>query len=354
MMVSSASPQPPPPAPLIHVRGLTKLYHHDPALQDVDFDVPAGSMVLLVGPNGAGKSTLLSVLMDLVPFGQGTVEVFGRSPATEGARIRAGCGFLPEAMEFPFGTMKVRDILAFLARFRPSWDPGYAERLGRQLELGMDRKWKKLSKGQARRVQLVATLAHRPPLLLLDEPTDGLDPVIRETVLGILAEHMAETETTVLFSTHGLHEAQGLADRLLVLKDGRVWLQEDVDTLRQTLFRVDLRCATPPKPPSGMLIRDEAQREGVGAEGTAERGAPGQAAPVELRWVMRGSAAEVRGWAAGAGAEIREMRPLTVSEAALAYLSSGAPAPRPSSNHAGAGDGIDNMIPARTREGVHP
>jgi len=333
MMPSPGSPQ----SPLIHVRGLTKRYRHDPALQEVDLDIPAGSMVLLVGPNGAGKSTLLGVLMDLLPFQEGVVEVFGRSPVTEGARIRARTGFLPEAMTFPFDHMKVREILTMMARFRPTWDVAYAERLSRELNLRMNAKWKQLSKGETRRTQLVATLAHRPPLLLLDEPTDGLDPVIRETVLGILAEHIAETETTVLFSSHVLHEAQGLADRLLVLKGGRVRLHDNVETLQRTLFRVDLRSAFAAAPPAGMLIRVEARG---GRSGSGSSSGPGNDTGGELRWVMRGSQDEIRGWAAGAGAEIREMRPLTVAEAALAYLSSGAPAPRRSPVYEGATEGV--------------
>jgi ABC-2 type transport system ATP-binding protein len=279
------------------------------------------------------------------------VEVFGHSPVTDGARIRAATGFLPEAMTFPFDHMKVREILAMLARFRPSWDSAYAERLSRELNLRMNTKWKQLSKGETRRTQLVATLAHRPPLLLLDEPTDGLDPVVRETVLGILAEHIAETDTTVLFSSHVLHEAQGLADRLLVLKGGRVRLHADVETLRRTLFRVELRSAAATAPPSAMLIREEARAGGIGSSagsGSATGSATDAATERARRWVMRGSADEIRDWAAGAGAEIHQMRPLTLSEAALAYLSPGTPARGLPAVH----DEVRHEVHEGTTEGV--
>jgi ABC-2 type transport system ATP-binding protein len=298
-------------SPAVRTRGLVKRYRSNPALRGVDLEIPAGSMVLLVGPNGAGKSTLLGVLMDLIPFDEGSVEVLGFSPRSEGAWVRAGTGYLPESIDFPFDGLQVREVLAFLARFRPSWDAAYAERLARQLDLRLDQKWRRLSRGETRRAQLVATLAHRPPLLLLDEPTDGLDPVIRETVLGILAEHLAETGATTLFCTHVLHEAQGLADRILVLKAGQIRLHEDVEALHRTLFRARLGASgpgssapfTPPAPLPDAFVREEA-RSGS-----------------EARWIMRGEPSELRHWAAGAGVEILDLEPLSVADAALAYLS---------------------------------
>jgi len=309
------------PTSLVRARELVKRYGHTPALDHVNLDIPEGSTVLLAGPNGAGKSTLLGVLMDLLPFEGGEVEVFGRSPRDHGAAVRAGIGFLPENLAFPFDGMTVRQVLEFLARFRPSWDRAYADRLARELNLRMNQRWRQLSKGETRRAQLVATLAHRPPLLLLDEATDGLDPVVRETVLGLLAEHLAETGATTLYSTHVLHEAQGLADHLLVLKQGKVRLQVDMATLHRTLFRVhlrvpgpsaggsDARASHPPgvratlSPPPDTLVREEARGEG------------------EVRWVMRGERPMLQSWAADAGLELLELRPLTMAEAALAYLS---------------------------------
>jgi len=332
-----------PSSPLVRTRGLVKRYGPAVALQDVSLDIPEGRTVLLVGPNGAGKSTLLGVLMDLLSFEEGEVTVFGRSPRDEGATIRAGIGFLPENLAFPFDGMRVREVLGFLAQFRPTWDPAYADRLTRELDLRMDRRWRQLSKGETRRAQLVATLAHRPPLLLLDEATDGLDPLARETVLGLLAEHMAETGATTLYSTHVLHEAHGLADHLLVLKGGRVQVQADMETLRQSLFRVHLRAPAaaesdgsesaasggwpPLSPPPSALVREEARGGG------------------EVRWVMRGKAPELRAWAAGAGAEVLDLRPLTMADAALAYLSPSLAfaSPTSASSSAGASSRVSSL-----------
>ncbi len=295
-------------ASAVMTRGLRKQYGKDLALSGVDLDVPEGSVVLVVGPNGAGKTTLLKVLLDLLPSDGGEARVLGRSPTREGERIRAGVGFLPEKMDFPFARMDVRTVLEFHARFRPTWDEGYAAHLAQALDLRMDRAWKKLSKGESRRAQVVAALAHRPPLLLLDEPTDGLDPLIRERVLSLLAEHLAETGATTLYCTHVLHEAQGMADRLLVLRTGTVRLDEGVEELRRTHLRVRLRPTaegpqTPVRP--DFLVREEGRSDS------------------EYRWVVRASDPQVREWAAGSGLEFIDAEAVSVADTALAYLTDG-------------------------------
>lgn len=300
----------------IRIRSLRKRYGRVEALAGVDFEVPRGSVTLLVGPNGAGKTTLLKVLMDLMPFEEGVVEVLGLDPRADGPGIRAATGFLPEEIQMPFERLRVSEILALNARFRPRWDEAYAAELAHLLDLRMDRPWKKLSKGESRRVQLACALAPRPPLLLLDEPTDGLDPLARETVLGLLAEHLAETGATAIYCTHVLHEAQALADRLVVLARGRVRLDEEAAALRAThrRVRVSVRDALPPPPP--FLIREE-------TGGRPERS-----------WVVRADDAEVREWAASAGAEVIEISPVSLGDTALAYLAGGPSppaAPRPAS-----------------------
>jgi ABC-2 type transport system ATP-binding protein len=292
----------------VRTRGLRKRYGKVVALDGVDLEVPVGSVVLLAGPNGAGKTTLLKLLLDLLPPDGGEMEVLGRSPSKAGARVRAGIGFLPEDAAFPFGRMRVRAVLDFHAHFRPGWDPEYADRLASSLDLRLDRAWKGLSKGEARRAQFVTALAHRPPLLLLDEPTDGLDPVVRERVLSLLAEHLAETGATTLYCTHVLHEAQSIADRLLVLRRGAVQVDDEIDRLRHTHRRVRLRARTPgagaPEPP-GFVVREEG-RSGEG-----------------VRWVVSAPEAEVRNWADAHSCELTDVEGVSVADTALAYLTEG-------------------------------
>jgi ABC-2 type transport system ATP-binding protein len=295
----------------IHARALEKRYGAIEALAGVNLDVPEGSMVLLVGPNGAGKTTLLRLLLDLIPRTAGDLRVLGRDPRTQGPAIRAGVGFLSEAGGFPFGYMKVRDFLRFQSRFRPTWDEAYARRLSELLDLRLDRKWKGLSKGEARRAQVVAALAHRPRLLLLDEATDGLDPFVREQVLGLLAEHLADTGATTLYCTHVIHEVQRLPDRLVALRGGRVQVDESVEVLRETLFRLRFRmpgegAALPPVPPN--RIREEAHA------GDARQ------------WILRAPREEILAWASGAGVEVLDVTSVSVADAALAYLAPRVPA----------------------------
>jgi ABC-2 type transport system ATP-binding protein len=292
----------------VHARGLRKRFGQEVALAGIDLDIPEGSVVLMVGPNGAGKTTLLRVLLDLLPADAGEVQVLGRSPGHEGPWIRADAGLLPESIHFPFGGMKVEQVLGFHARFRPRWDTGYARRLADALDLRLDRAWKQLSKGEARRAQIVTALAHRPRLLLLDEPTDGLDPVIRERVLSLLAEHLAETGATTLYCTHVLHEAQTLADRLLVLRSGEVRLDRAIDELRRTHRRVRVRVgaqasAAPARP--DFVVREE---------GRTER---------ELRWIVDAPEAELRAWSDQAGVQIEQTEAVSVADTALAYLVGG-------------------------------
>ncbi len=276
------------------------------ALDGLDLEVPEGAVYVLVGPNGAGKTTFLRVLLDLLRPEEGEVEVLGRDPAREGGGVRARIGYVPEGQKLGHGWLRVRDLLAHHAAYHPRWDPDYADELCRRLEVMEDRKFGELSKGHARRAQLVMALAHRPPLLLLDEPTDGLDPVVRDRVLELLADHLATNDTTVLISTHLVHEAERLADHLAVMKQGQLTLQARRSVVAERLHRYRLRTPDGWTEPSldGRLLR----RRGRGPERS---------------WTVWGEPDRVRADLEAAGAEVREVGTLTLEEAALALLDDG-------------------------------
>jgi ABC-2 type transport system ATP-binding protein len=197
------------------------------------------------------------------------------------------------------------------AAFSPTWDDAYAGRLARAFALPLDRRLGTLSRGFAQRVQLVLALARRPPLLLLDEPTDGLDRVVRDELGGLLAEHLAETPTTSLVATHQIHEVDPLADHLGVLRDGRLVVQLPRDRLHRTLRRYLAEV------PEGW----EAPGELDGA--VVHRAGSGR----EIRWVVWGEEAEVAGHLARTGATVREATPLTLDDAVLALLRPDQPTP---------------------------
>jgi ABC-2 type transport system ATP-binding protein len=284
---------------------LHKSYGGQAALDGVELQVPEGSVYVLVGPNGAGKTTLLKTLLDLVRADRGRAEVLGLDPRADGPRVRGRIGYVPERHDWGFGWMRVGRLLRHHAVYHPSWDEAYAARLARAFELRLDQRYGRLSKGQARRVQLLMALAHRPSLLLLDEPTDGLDPVMRDETLGLLADHLAATPTTVLVSTHLVHEIETMADHFGALRGGRLHAQLPVEALHRGLRRYR---AEVPEGWQGVATLNGAvvRRAGSGRE---------------IQWTVWGEESEIVGHLSRAGATVRAAAPLTLADAAIALLS---------------------------------
>ena len=287
----------------VRLRGLDKSFGRRRALAGLDLAVEEGAVYVLVGPNGAGKTTTLRLLLDLVAADRGSAQIFGQ-PVAGNAALRGGIGYLPEGQEFGYGRLKVARLLEHHAAYFPSWDPAYARRLSRALEIDGSARFKDLSKGQSRRVQLLMALAHRPRLLLLDEPTDGLDPLARSDALALLADHLASTATTVLLSTHVIHEVEGLGDWLGVMKKGRLVAQLERGEMAARLLRL---------------------------RGTVENGwAPstrldpllvhGRQRGREVDWVVWSPEDEIRSRLAGSGITPTDVSALNLEEAATALL----------------------------------
>jgi ABC-2 type transport system ATP-binding protein len=285
-------------------RELTKRFGTQTALHDLALGVPVGAVYLLVGPNGAGKSTTLKVLLDLVRADAGGAEVFGLDTRDEAPRVRANVGYVPEQAHWGYGWMQVGRLLEHHGRYFPTWDAAYASRLAALFELQLERRLQTLSKGQARRVHLTMALAHRPPLLLLDEPTDGLDPYMRDETLGALAEHLAETPTTVLLSTHHVEEVERLADHIGILRSGQLQVQASLAELRARLRRYRAEV------PDGWRGVDTLNGAVLRRVGSGR----------EVQWTVWGDEADVAQQLAAAGATVRDVTPLSLSEATLALL----------------------------------
>jgi len=285
---------------------LTKRYGAQIALRDLALQIPSGAFYLLVGPNGAGKSTTLKLLMDLLRADAGSAEVLGLDVRKAGPSVRANVGYVPERHEWGYGWMRVGRMLRHHARYFATWDDAYAGRLARLFELKLDRKLKALSKGEARRVHLTMALAHRPPLLLLDEPIDGLDPLMRDETLGLLAEHLSSTPTTVLLSTHHVQEVERLADHIGVLRTGELRAQMTLAELRAGLRRY--RAEVPDGWKGVPMLNGAVLRSAT--------------SPREIEWTVWGLEQEVTRRFADAGATVREAAPLSLHEATLALLNS--------------------------------
>ncbi len=291
----------------VSTSGLTKRFGDVIAVRDLALQVPDSAVYLLVGPNGAGKSTTLKLLLGLVHPDAGSANVLGVDVTTDSPLVRANTGYVPEEFRWGNGWMTVGRQLEHHRRFYSSWDESYATRLAKLFDLRMEQRVSTLSKGQARRVHLVMALAHRPALLVLDEPTDGLDPVMRDETLGVLAEHLAETPTTVLLSTHHVEEVERIADHVGVIRGGELHAQIPVLELRRKLLRY--RAGVPEGwagAPSlnGAVLR----RTGVARE---------------VEWTIWGDEAVVARALEGSGAVVRESISLSLSDATLALLNPG-------------------------------
>ena len=201
--------------------GLWKRFGRREVLRGADLRVEPGQVTVLLGENGAGKSTLLRLAQGTLKPDAGRVVVLGRDPVRESAAVRRGLGFVPDVPDAP-EWMTPHDFLRFLAPHYPTFDRAHASLLAERLRVPMATRFRALSRGEGMKAMLVAALAHRPPLLLLDEPFAGLDPLAREEVLAGVIEALREERRTVLCTTHDLDVAARIADRVAILAHGRI------------------------------------------------------------------------------------------------------------------------------------
>jgi ABC-2 type transport system ATP-binding protein len=259
---------------IIEVRNVSRRFGAKLALDDVSFRVPAGSVVGLVGENGAGKTTLIKHILGLLKPQTGEVRVFGLDPIAEPVRVLSQVGYLSEDPDLP-GWMRIHELIRYVAAFYPTWDAKYAETLRVQFALDPMARVKTLSKGQRARAGLLVALAYRPQLLVLDEPSSGLDPIVRRDILGAIVRTIADEGRTVLFSSHLLSEVEQISDRVAMIRSGKVLLDDSLDRIKQSHARLTLRfdqSVTAPPALAGALSWDGAGQEWTAVcEGTAER-----------------------------------------------------------------------------------
>lgn len=217
---------------IITVEGLHRRFHGTEALCDVSLSVPPGCVFGLVGENGAGKTTLIRHLLGLLRPQSGQVRVFGLDPIAHEKTVLAQCGYLSEDRDMP-GWMSVRQLTEFLRHFYDNWDAAYAESLRETFELSATTLLKDLSRGQLAKAGLLAALAHRPQLLILDEPSSGLDPLVRREILTAILRSVAEEGRTVFFSSHLLDEVERVADYVAMLRHGSLVLAGRLDEIRE-------------------------------------------------------------------------------------------------------------------------
>src|SRR3984885_9323178 len=219
------------------MRDVRKSFGKKPVLQGLDLSVPPGQTFAFLGRNGAGKTTTIRTLLGLLMPDSGTVRVLGLDPSASPLEIRRRVGYVAEDQTM-FGWMRVGQLLSFVAPFYPTWDATWAKQLSDRFELPLKTRVKHLSKGQGVRVALLLALAHRPELVILDDPTLGLDPIMRKEFLRDLVTHLQGDRVSVFFSSHLLYEIEPVADSVVILDHGRVVRQAATIDLRAAVKRL--------------------------------------------------------------------------------------------------------------------
>lgn len=231
--------------PILECRNLSKKYgNHFYALNDLTLSLDSGQIVGLLGPNGSGKTTLIKLINGLLNPSSGEVLIDGKAPGVDTKKI---VSYLPERTYLD-ESMKVRDIIRFFADFYDNFITDRAYQMLSDLEISADARLRTLSKGTKEKVQLILVMSRDAKLYILDEPIGGVDPAARDYILHTILANYNE-ESTILLSTHLIHDIENILDRVVFLKEGRLAVNAPVDDIRMeqgrsvdTLFREVFRC----------------------------------------------------------------------------------------------------------------
>jgi ABC-2 type transport system ATP-binding protein len=288
----------------IIARNVTYRAGREFAIRDLAMTVPTGSVYGFLGPNGSGKTTTLRLILGMLPLDDGTIDLLGHDVPSGVHKALAKIGYVPERLHL-YPQLTVEETLRYHAAFYPDWDHKRAETLRREFALRAEQSVDRLSKGESGKLMMLVALAHNPELLVLDEPTDGLDPVVRRDVLSALLEYVSARGATVLISSHLIHEQERICDHVGVMDGGRLLAEMPMAAFRGGIKR--LRVAKAPVD-RGILPFTLLSR-GV----TAGR---------EEEWVVRGWQPAMREYFSAAESELREVIDLDLEESFVELLRS--------------------------------
>jgi len=239
--------------PAIRVSNVRKKFRDHDVLNGLTFEVPVGQTFAFLGRNAAGKTTTIRMLLGLLSPDEGSISVLGINPQTNPLAVRRRVGYLAEDQQM-FGWMTVEQIVQFTAPFYDTWDAALATQYLQQFELPRGTKIKHLSKGQNVRLGLVLALAHRPELVILDDPVLGLDPIMRKEFNRDLIAHLQGEGRTVLYSSHLLYEVEPVADAVGILHRGQIVRQGTTDGLRDQVKRLLIPAGSADRLPALKLL----------------------------------------------------------------------------------------------------
>lgn len=205
---------------IIETNNLTKIYGKSRGISDVNLKIKEGEIFGFVGPNGAGKSTTIRTLLNFIFPSSGSATICGKDIVKDSCGIKELVGYVPSEVRF-YNEVKVKDIINYSASFYKECSKDEIDRLCKKLEVEVDKKMGELSLGNKKKVAIVQALISNPKLLILDEPTNGLDPLIQKKLFELLIEQK-EKGMTIFFSSHNLIEVENICDRVAVIKDGKI------------------------------------------------------------------------------------------------------------------------------------
>lgn len=273
-------------------------------LKELTMRVPTGSIYGFLGPNGSGKTTSIRMFMGMMKPDRGQIRMLGRDVPREMPRILARVGYVPERPHV-YPALSVAEALRYHGSLFERWDAAWAGELVKRFDLNLDQKISRLSKGESGKLLLLLALAQRPELLVLDEPTDGLDPVVRRDVLTAVLDYVGETSATVLISSHLVHELERICDWVGVLDAGRLVAELPMQSFKNGIKRLRVVGApeVPGDTPFVLLSRQSA--DGFGGVET---------------WIVRGWQDPMRQYFAGVGATLRDVIDLDLEEGFVELL----------------------------------
>lgn len=226
---------------ILEINQLTKSYGKARGISGVSFSLEKGEIFGFIGPNGAGKSTTIRTLLGFLKLTSGSASIFGMDIVKDTEKIKRKVGYLPSEVNY-YSSMRTEDVLKYSAKF---YDKDCSERIAELADIfqvDLKKKMKSLSLGNKKKVAILQALIHDPELLILDEPTNGLDPLMQNTFFEVLQKEQ-EKGVTIFFSSHVLSEVQKVCDRVAIIKEGKILKVNKIDLLRENNYkRIKVEC----------------------------------------------------------------------------------------------------------------
>lgn len=289
---------------VIETRDLTYRPSRSFEIRDLALNVPTGAVYGFLGPNGSGKTTTIRLILGLIRQHSGSIAVLGSDMPSDAPSVLARTGYVPERPHL-YQTLSIAEAMRYHSAFYKTWDWRWAEELADTFMLRRDQKIQGLSKGETGKLMMLLALAQKPELLVLDEPTDGLDPVVRRDVLTALLDYVSQVHATVFISSHLVHELERICDWVGVMDRGKLIAELPMQSFKNGIKRLRVSDApmTVADTPFVLLAREST--DGVGEH-----------------WLVRGWQPPMTQYFEGIGASLREVVDLDLEEGFVELLRS--------------------------------